>query len=510
MQDRTPLLVACGQFVARDEQADSFFQSPVELATLASRRALVEAKLDKTPELVDTIAMVKLFADSLGLFPAPFGGSNNPPGSVAKRLGIKPARCIYGQIGGNTPQRFVNEMAQRIARGEVNVALITGAEAIAAQKLGKRQGRAVDWNETVETEFEDRGPGDALVAEWEGCHGVGLPIYTYPIIENAIRHKRGLSREAHAEEIAELFSRFSKVAAANRFAQFPVYRSKEELLSTANGNYPIAEPYNKYHVAQDAVNQSAAVVMMSVAMAKELGVPEEQWIYLHACADASDNFLSQREDLATSAALKFVAEQTLEMAGMQGRPIQYCDIYSCFPCAVTATAEVLGLPLHPGEDLTLTGGLPYFGGAGNNYSLHAIAEVASRLRQDYQAYALVTANGGLLSKHSMGLYSRMPSDIDWADTEIPYADSSQFATKAIVREPRGKGVIDSYTVVYKKGEPVQGICIGSMSNSGERFVAVTAAGDEQSVQQMLQHEPIGRQIVVSHHQGKNIFHFGAV
>lgn len=507
MQDQTPLLVASGQYVARDEHSESFFQSPVVLATIASQRALAEAKLDKKPELVDAIAMVKLFADCFSLFASPLGGSNNPPASVAKRLGITPRHCIYGQAGGNTPQQFVNEMAQRIARGEVNVALITGAEAIAAQKLAVRQGREIDWSETIEAECEDRGNGLDLFAPWEISHGVGLPVFTYPLIENALRRKHGVSRKAHAEEISEMFSRFSKVAAMNRFAQFPVFRSKAELLSNDNGNYPIAEPYNKYHVAQDAVNQSAAVVMMSVGMAKALGVPEEQWVYLHACADAADNFLSQREDLSTSAALQFVAEQTLAMAGMQGRPIQYCDIYSCFPCAVTAAAEALGLPMHPAEHLTLMGGLPYFGGAGNNYSLHAIAEVVSRLRQDYQAYALITANGGLLSKHSMGLYSRMSSDIDWASIEIPCATNTQFATRPVVVEPKGKGIIESYTVVYRKGDVDYGICIGSLCSSGERFVAVTGAGDMHSVQQLLNTEPMGRQISVTHQQGKNIFHF---
>ena len=41
---------------------------------------------------------------------------------------------------------------------------------------------------------------------------------------------------------------------------------------------------------------------------------------------------------------------------------------------------LLGVPSDGSRPLTVTGGLPYFGGAGNNYALHAIATMVQRLR----------------------------------------------------------------------------------------------------------------------------------
>ena len=359
VSNRTPILVATGQTVVRDAETEAFFQPPVDLAATACRQALTAARLDQALERVDTLAMVRLFTDSFEFFQSPFGGANNPPASVAHRLGIKPRECIYSQAGGNTPQQLVNEMAGRIARGETRVALITGAEAIAAQKLAARQGRQLDWEEQLDSELDDRGVGDDLVADWEMAHGVGLPVYTYPIIEHAIRYQKGHSREQHQRLFCELFAGFSQVASDNPYAQFPLRRTVDELLSTADGNYPIADPYQKYLVAQDGVNQAAAVVMMSVAMAKELAIPEQQWVYLHGAAEASDHVLSKRENLATSAALEYVAEQTLAMAELEADAIRYYDIYSCFPCAVTATADELQLisaacrRLNPHRRLTL-------------------------------------------------------------------------------------------------------------------------------------------------------------
>ena len=52
------------------------------------------------------------------MWPNPFGCSKNMPGSVAQRLGIRPSRLVYAEVGGETPQRLVNQMAEAIYRNE--------------------------------------------------------------------------------------------------------------------------------------------------------------------------------------------------------------------------------------------------------------------------------------------------------------------------------------------------------------------------------------------------------
>lgn len=61
----------------------------------------------------------------------------------------------------------------------------------------------------------------------------------------------------------------------------------------------------------------------------------------------------------------------------------------------------------------MTGGLPFFGGPGNNRSMRAIATMVSLLRARPGGYGLVTANGGLLSRHATGIYSTTPFSGKW-------------------------------------------------------------------------------------------------
>ena len=62
--------------------------------------------------------------------------------------------------------------------------------------------------------------------------------------------------------------------------------------------------------------------------------------------------------------------------------------------------------------LTQTGGLPYHGGPGSNYSCHGLCAVVERLRTDlYRGeMGVVGANGGILTEHSVGVYSTTPPD----------------------------------------------------------------------------------------------------
>ena len=89
--------------------------------------------------------------------------------------------------------------------------------------------------------------------------------------------------------------------------------------------------------------------------------------------------------------------------------IAHLDLYSCFPSAVQIAARELGLAIdEPGRALTVTGGLTFAGGPGNNYASHAIATLMPRLRAEPEAYGLATAVGWYLTKHAVGIYSACP------------------------------------------------------------------------------------------------------
>src|ERR1700688_3432638 len=136
--------------------------------------------------------------------------------------------------------------------------------------------------------------------------------------------------------------------------------------------------------------------MTCVEQARALGVSEDKWIYLHGHAQAQDRFVTERPDLSRSRAMELVLKRALESAGKSVFEMSCFDLYSCFPCAVLIAAEILGLDWRAAPP-TVTGGLPFFGGPGNNYSMHAIATMMARLRQDSGSFGLVLANGGFLT-----------------------------------------------------------------------------------------------------------------
>ena len=92
--DNTPVLVGAGQVVEREATGDA----PMTLAAEAARRAR-HAGGNGLAGAIDTISVTRLFADSMGIKPCPFGRSDNPPMSVARAIGAAPAHSIYGQVG---------------------------------------------------------------------------------------------------------------------------------------------------------------------------------------------------------------------------------------------------------------------------------------------------------------------------------------------------------------------------------------------------------------------------
>jgi len=479
----TPVLVGAGQEVEREARDTA----PMALAAAAARAALADAGGRGVAAAIDTVCVTRLFTDSMGIPPCPFGRCDNPPRSVARAIGAEPRHAIYGQVGGNEPVSRLIEFARDIARGEREAVLLAGAEAMRNQRSAEREGRALDWNETVAGTQEDRGWGEFFVSRQEASNGLLAPVFYFALIEQAQAAALGRSPVEHRLAMARQLAPLSEVAAANPYAQFPSAMSAEELLSAP----PLNHLYTRRMIAQDGVNQGAALLLCSVGAARRLGIPPQRWVFLHGLAEGVDVNLSEREDPARSAVAGRVLARCLELAGLSIDEIGLIDLYSCFPCAVAASADALGLPLDGSRSLTLTGGLPFFGGPGNNYSMHALAEAVVRLHADPGANALVYALGGMLSKHAAAVLSGRPSSIDWArlDTRVA-ADAG--AARTIIEDP-GRGRILSYVLNYRGSEPVQAMILAATGDGG-RFVAT---GDAATAAAMLAADPTGRCVSVS-------------
>jgi acetyl-CoA C-acetyltransferase len=180
------------------------------------------------------------------------------------------------------------------------------------------------------------------------------------------------------------------------------------------------------------------------------------------------------------------------MAGIGLDAIDFIDLYSCFPVAVEIGAEELGLSLDDPRGFTVTGGLPYAGGPGNNYAMHSIAVMAQKLRAAPEAYGLVTANGWYLTKQSTGVYShrRPERPFERQDPKVLQAEIDALAHPAVTETPQGAATIETYTVVHRREGPFMGIVIGRDAD-GRRFCAVTP-DDPETLAGLERGEQVGR------------------
>ncbi len=134
VDDRQPVLVGVGQITQREPDPRAAL-GPIDLMAAAARAAADDSGAG--PALLatlDQLTVIRLFSDTGPRFACPFGKYANPPLSVAQRIGAGAVRrLVYTHPGGNMPQWCLNRLGEAITRGEVQAALVVGAEALATQ-----------------------------------------------------------------------------------------------------------------------------------------------------------------------------------------------------------------------------------------------------------------------------------------------------------------------------------------------------------------------------------------
>jgi acetyl-CoA C-acetyltransferase len=505
-EDSTPILVGCGEVTDLATPVEQG-RSPFDLIAQAGRLALADAGGHGLAEAIDTVAMLRLFADTSHRFATKLGSSTNPPRSVADRLGLKPARAIYTWNGGNMPQYLVNLFAEAIARGEIRAALIAGGEALRTQHGVERAGLPVSWQEDPGGVPELIGDPRRGWNEEEDRHNLRAAIGFYPLFENAIRGARGRSIPQHMQAMGKLFARFAAVAERNPLATRREGYTAERLATVDAKNRWVGFPYPRLMNSNAFIDQAAAFIMTSVGTARSLGIPEANWVFLHGCADANDHwYVSERIDFHSSPAIRHGIRLALDMAGRRLDEMRFIDLYSCFPSAVEIGCEEIGLAEDDRRGLTITGGLPYFGGPGNNYVTHSICHMMRRLRAHPGSFGLITANGNYVTKHSFGIYSTAPTAGSWR-RQAPNALQSELdrLPKAPYTEaPSGAARIETYTIMHGKAGPEHAIVFGRLDATGERFIA-NAPPDRAVLEDLQAQEGLGRPGRVAQTDGRNLF-----
>ena len=518
-ESRIPILVGSGQITQREPDPARAMHA-TDLTAAAAKKAAADAQGgDKLLQALDTIVVLRSFSDTSWRFKSPFGGPTNPPKSIANRIGNNSAkRLIYTHPGGNMPQWSVNRLFEMVTRGEVGAAMICGGEALGTQKAAERAKLKLDWNEDAGCGWATEGAQKAggSYADWgvakrgwndvEDRHRMAGAIFAYPLFENAIRASLKRTVPQHLAATGKLFAHFAAVAKSNPLADRRQGFTAEQIATVSADNPYIGFPYTKLMNSNAFIDQAAAIILTSVAKARELGIPESRWVYLHGCADAHDHwYISDRHNFHSSPAMRIVARETFEMAGMKLADVDKLDLYSCFPSAVQIACKEMGIAENDPRGLTVTGGLPYFGGPGNNYVTHSIAQMMDEVRAKPGSKGLVTANGNYVTKQSAGIYSTTPATKPFKpkDPVIYQATIDNDKGPDVAEAANGRATVETYTVMHDRKGPSYAILFGRLDD-GRRFIANTP-DDANLLDDMVTRDMIGQAGRVTHKDGLNTF-----
>jgi acetyl-CoA C-acetyltransferase len=485
---RTPVIVGVGQHVHRpDEPAPT---SPVELMGEAVRAAAADAGLAGVPSSVDSVRVVSLLSYRAG----------NPAWLLAEQLGISAREHAYTTVGGNTPQSLVNRTALDIAGGRVDLVVLTGSEAWRTRMQARKAGSRHTWPVAP----DDHPPviiGEELemTHQAETAKGVYLPVQVYPMFDTAIRASMGRTPDEQVATIAELWSRFSQVAAGNPYAWLREPRSPEDIATVTPRNRIIGLPYRKVMNSNNDVDMGAALIMCSVERADALGIARDRWVFPQSGTDCHEhNFVSNRWTFSDTPAIRLGGQRALELAGVGIDDIAIVDLYSCFPSAVQLGAASLGLDaLITGGDrqLTRTGGMAFAGGPWNNYVMHSIATVVAELRESPGERGLVWGNGGYVTKHAFGVYGTEPPPEGFR-FEYPQDEIDALPHRAVAEgdDATGRAEIEAYTVMFDRDGNAELAIATCLLDDGRRAWATSDHVDVTAA--LLEGEWVGRRVVL--------------
>ena len=393
---------------------------------------------------------------------------DDPPGRLAARLGADPKVANYSGIGGNVPQSIVSNAARDILRGDLDLALVVGSEALATKRRLAKEGRKPAWS--FRPGERRPFPLDVFPHPGEVTHSVFEAWLTFALFENAHRANLGSGLEEYRRSLGELLSPMTAVAAANPHSWFPIVRGVEEIIGPTADNRMVGYPYSKLMTAIMDVDMAAAVLVASDAAADSLGVPVDRRVYLRGWGYAEDpSAVAQRSDLWRSGAMEAASAAALLGAGVGVGDVAHLDLYSCFAISIEFALDALGIEpgsarsadpaTPPDRPVTVTGGLAYHGGPGSNYLTHSLATMVDTLRADPGALGMVSGVGMHMHKHVFAAYSTTPGTLIPPD-DAEVAAQAAMAETPIVESFEGPARVATYSVVHgRDGAPESAVLV---------------------------------------------------
>ena len=388
-------------------------------------------------------------------------------GELCAALEISPTRAELGPSGGQTPLKYIHEAAKRIAEGKSQVAAVIGGEAQHSLVSAQRAGKIPPW-----TPFSTKGPNWAdtpgAIHPLAMSLGLYLPINVYPLFEAATAaHWRQTPQEADAET-GQILSASSHVAAENNLSWGPTALSASAILEATPRNRIVSWPYTKSMVASMNVNQSAAVIITSLAKAQQMGVAEDKCVFITQGAGANEprDFLA-RENYYESPA----QEAVLNALKTEHSVHEAAELYSCFPVVPKMARRILGRSVE--SPSTVTGGMSFFGAPLNNYMTHAACAMIHKIRNG-EPSGLLYGQGEFVTKHYGLRLSKTAqnSELLFAhENTQATADAARGPVPELIENADGPAVIETFAVPSNRdGSPSYAVIMARME-TGERTLA---------------------------------------
>lgn len=469
-EDNIPVIVGVGQINDRADELDSF-----QLMHAALQAADADAGGGWLKQM-HSLAVV----DQLS-----FPHLTEIPERLAAAFSATPRLCTKTRYpSGESPVLLLNEAAERIRAGEIEIAAVVGGEALrTAAKRAQSPGR-----DAVRESAQSVAKGERI------RHGLVAPTDIYPIYENAMRAAFGQTLTEAQTESAAIWSRFSEIAADNPHAWLRKPVSAEEIATTSANNRPITFPYTKFMVANQSVNQGAAFVVASLAKAHAMAVKEDRLVYIGRGAGAHEpRDVLRRESYKRSIALETSLRSALAFNKLDAADLDFVELYSCFPCIPKLAYRAIGWPLE--RSMSVVGGLTFGGGPVGNYMSHAIATMTETLRRKGR-HALLFGNGGFANTNHCIVLSREPlrgaAEPKSFDVQVQ-ADAQRGPAPALVEEYAGPGRVETYTVFYDRESAARFGVVVARTPQGERFLARVDGRDEETIARLTSatEEPVG-------------------
>ncbi len=458
------MLIGYGQVNQHDDNPGV---EPVDLMVAAARAAADPRVL----EAVDSVRVVNVLSWRY----------RDPGLLLGRRIRARDAATRYTGVGGNVPQSLVNQACLDIQARRTDVVLIAGAETWRTRTRLRASGAKPNWTSQDESIPMADGADDGVPMVGPADIRIHLdrPAYVYPMFEQALRIAAGESPDEHRRRIGVLWSQFSVVAVTNPHAWSRDPLAPHQIWQPGPRNRMISWPYTKLMNSNNMVDQGAALVLTSAEKATYLQIPTARWVFPYAGTDAHDTYaIAERAEFHRSPAIRVAGKRALELAGVGIDDVELVDLYSCFPSAVQVAANELGLPIGvPGRPLTLTGGMTFAGGPWNNYVTHSIATMAERLVANPGRRAMITANGGYLTKHSIGVYGTEPPGHEFRWEDVQSVVDREPPRNAVV-EWSGVGTVEAWTTPFNRGGTAEKAFIAVRTPDDARALAVISDSSE--------------------------------